>query len=90
MEIKLLLKQQVLHQQYILLLLIMLRMLLVIKVLILLGTKELVPATTATRNCFLRGDGQWVSPTDNIVDGNIKYDDITDYVQIYYDSAWRN
>ena len=53
------------------------------------GSAGLVPAPAAAYNTrFLRGDGIWADPTTTAVEGNIRYNESEDKVQIYYNGAW--
>ena len=53
------------------------------------GTAGLVPAaTTATKNYFLRGDGKWEMPSSVAVEGNVRYNDVTDKLEIYFEGVW--
>ena len=55
------------------------------------GTKGLVPAaSTATKNCFLRGDGQWADPVSTGTDGTIRYDQSDDWIKVYFNGSWSN
>ena len=53
------------------------------------GTAGLVPAPSKAYNSrFLRGDGIWADPTTSAIEGNIRYNESEDNIEIYYNGAW--